>query len=50
MKGNLTKLALKFYGTKALWPYIVKHNRSIISDPDNVPYGVIIKIPKLTEK
>ena len=47
---TLTKLALKFYGTKALWPYIVKHNRSIISDPDNVPYGVIIKIPKLTEK
>lgn len=47
---TLTKLALKFYGTKALWPYIVKYNRSIISDPDNVPYGVIIKIPKLTEK
>ena len=47
---TLTKVALKFYGTKALWPYIVKYNRSIISDPDNVPHGVIIKIPKLTEK
>ncbi len=47
---TLTKVALKFYGIKALWPYIVKYNRSIISDPDNVPYGVIIKIPKLTEK
>ena len=47
---TLTKLALKFYGTKALWPYIVKDSRPIMSDPDNGPYCVIIDRPKLTEK
>lgn len=47
---TLTKVALRFYGTKALWPYIVKHNREIIKNPDNVPYGTTIKIPKLVKK
>lgn len=47
---TLTKVALRFYGTKALWPYIVKHNPSVIKNPDNVPFGTIIKIPKLAKK
>lgn len=47
---TLTRVALKFYGTKALWPYIVKHNPSVIVDPDNVPFGTTIKIPKLKKK
>ncbi len=47
---TLTRVALRFYGTKALWPYIVKHNPDIIKNPDNVPYGTTIKIPKLTKK
>lgn len=47
---TLTKIALRFYGTKALWPYIVKHNSDVIKNPDNVPYGTIIKIPKLAKK
>ncbi|MCD8183734.1 MAG: HU family DNA-binding protein [Bacteroides sp.] len=47
---TLTRVALRFYGTKALWPYIVKHNPNVIKNPDNVPYGTTIKIPKLVKK
>ena len=47
---TLTKVALRFYGTKALWPYIVKHNPGVIKNPDNVPFGTTIKIPKLVKK
>lgn len=47
---TLTRIALRFYGTKALWPYIVKHNPGVIKNPDNVPYGTTIKIPKLAKK
>ncbi len=47
---TLTKVALRFYGTKALWPYIVKHNPGVIKNPDNVPFGTTIKIPKLAKK
>ena len=47
---TLTKVALHFYGTKSLWPYIVKHNPDVIKNPDNVPYGTTIKIPELIKK
>ena len=44
---TLTKISLRFYGTKNLWPYIVKHNKDIIKQPNNVPYGTLLKIPEL---
>lgn len=47
---TLTRVALRFYGTKALWPYIVKHNPKVIKNPNNVPFGTTIKIPKLVKK
>lgn len=47
---TLTKVALRFYGTKVLWPYIVKHNPGVIKNPDNVPFGTVIKIPELVKK
>lgn len=47
---TLTRVALRFYGTKALWPYIVKHNPDIIKNPDHVPFGTTIKIPELVKK
>ena len=47
---TLTRVALRFYGTKALYPYIVKHNPGVIKKPDNVPAGTTIKIPKLVKK
>lgn len=47
---SLIKVAVKFYGTKKLWPYIVKHNRSIIKNADRVPIGTTLRIPELTPK
>lgn len=47
---TLTKVALRFYGTKALWPYLVKYNPKVIKNPHNVPFGTTIKIPKLVKK
>ena len=47
---TLTRIALRYYGTKNMWPYIVKHNPVAIKNPDNVPLGTVIKIPELTKK
>lgn len=47
---TLTKVSLHFYGTKAMWPYIVKHNPKVIKNPNNVPYGTTIQIPELTKE
>lgn len=47
---TLTKVSLMYYGSKAFWPFIVKYNRDVIKDPDNVPFGTAIKIPELVIK
>lgn len=47
---TLTRVSLRFYETKAMWPYIVKHNPDVIKNPNNVPYGTTIKIPELTKE
>lgn len=47
---TLTRVSLQFYGTKAMWPYIVKHNPDVIKNPNNVPYGTTIKIPELIKE
>ena len=47
---TLTRVSLRFYGTKAMWPYIVKHNPKVIKNPHNVPYGTTIEIPELTKE
>ena len=47
---TLTRVALRFWGSKAFWPYLVKHNPTVITNPDNVPYGTTIQIPKLKKK
>jgi nucleoid DNA-binding protein/nucleoid-associated protein YgaU len=45
--GNrLTLLALKYYGHKAFWVYIYQANKSVINNPDNIPTGTTIRIPK----
>ena len=45
---TLTRVALKYYGNKKIWPYLVMHNKNVITNPDNVPIGTTIKVPKLT--
>ena len=47
---RFVKVALKYYGNKKLWPYIVRHNRKVIKNPDNVPVGTVLQIPKLSPK
>lgn len=48
VKGNtLAKISYKYYRNKKMWPYIVMHNKDIIKDPNNVPIGTKINIPKL---
>ena len=50
-KGEtIIRVSVKFFGTKKYWPYIVKHNLDVLPDPDNIPAGVQLKIPKLVEK
>lgn len=45
---TITKLALKYYGTKKLWPYIVKYNN--IKDAGKLHEGAKIRIPVLKAK
>lgn len=45
---TITKLALKYYGTKKLWPYIVKYNN--IKDSGKIHEGSKIRIPVLKAK
>lgn len=47
---SLVKVSFKFYGNKKLWPYLVRHNKDIIKDADNIPKGITIRIPVLTPK
>jgi len=50
-KGEtIIRASVRFFGTKKYWPYIVKHNTDVLPDPDNIPVGIRIKIPKLVEK
>ncbi len=47
---SLAKVAQMFYGNRKLWPYLVRHNQAILSDPDRVPVGTTINIPVLVPK
>lgn len=47
---TLRKISLKYYGTKELFFYIVQYNQDVIKNPDNVPVGVVIRIPELRQK
>lgn len=47
---TIIKASVKLFGSKKFWPYIVKHNQDIISDADNIPAGISIKIPELQAK
>ena len=44
--GRLTLMALKYYGNKVFWVYIYEANKDKITDPNNIPVGTKIRIPK----
>ena len=47
---SLVRVALKFYGNKKLWPYLVQYNKDIIKNANVVPVGTTIRIPELAPK
>lgn len=47
---SLVRIALKFYGNKKLWPYLVQYNKDIIKNANVVPVGTTIRIPELAPK
>jgi len=48
--SRLTVMAKKYYGLKDFWVYIYEANREKINDPDKIPSGTIIYIPKLDSR
>jgi nucleoid DNA-binding protein len=50
-KGDmLTTIALKYYGTKKLWPYIAKYNNIKSRSFKKLPVGYQVKVPTLANK
>ena len=47
--SRLAWLAKKYYGSADFWVYIYEANKDIIPDPNNIPVGTTIKIPKLPQ-
>lgn len=45
---TLTKLALKYYGTKKLWPYIASYNKSL--DMNSIRPGTKVIVPNLCNR
>lgn len=43
---TLRALAQKYYKNKELWPVLVDANQDIIKNPNRIPVGEIIRIPK----
>ncbi len=48
--SQLTKFAKKYYGNPHFWVYIYEANKNKISNPDNVPTGIELKIPKVDKR
>lgn len=41
----LSNISRKYYGHYAFWVYIYLENKDVIKDPDNLPVGIVLKIP-----
>ncbi len=45
--SRLTMISKRYYGKKEFWVYIYEANRELISNPDDIPVGTLIRIPKI---
>ena len=45
--SRLTRIAERYYGTRDFWVYIYEANKEHIKNPDMIPIGTLIKIPKV---
>jgi nucleoid DNA-binding protein len=48
--SRLTYIAKRYYGNKVFWVYIYEANRNHIVNPDRVPVGTLIKVPKVDKR
>ncbi|PIE99440.1 MAG: hypothetical protein CR965_02310 [Paludibacter sp.] len=47
---NLAYLSRKYYGHSYFWVYIYEANRDKIANPNDIPVGSKLRIPKLNKK
>ena len=45
--SRLTRIAERHYGVKLFWVFVYEANKEKIPDPENVPVGILLKIPRL---
>jgi nucleoid DNA-binding protein len=45
--SRLARMSLRYYGCSDFWVYIYEANQSKIPNPDDIPFGTMIRIPKL---
>ncbi|MGI6219428.1 MAG: HU family DNA-binding protein [Bacteroidaceae bacterium] len=48
--NSLTKFSKKYYGSMDLWPLIAEYNEKLLQNPDNLPIGATILIPRLAKR
>ena len=48
--ARLAWYSTKYYGSYQFWPYIYAANRDIMSSPNDLERGTVIKIPKLPKE
>lgn len=48
--SRLTLIAERYYGLKDFWVYIYEANKDQIPNPDNIPNGIEIRIPKVDKR
>lgn len=47
---SLSDISNHFYGSRSFYTYIVSFNRDKIKNPDSVPVGTVLQIPRLVSK
>ncbi len=48
--SRLTLISESYYGSRDFWVYIYEANKSLIRNPDRIPTGIEIQIPKLDKR
>jgi outer membrane protein OmpA-like peptidoglycan-associated protein len=48
--SRLAQIARRHYGNPEYWVFIYEANRDVIKDPSNLPVGVEVEIPNLSER
>ena len=48
--SSLAQMARQHYGVTDYWVFIYEANRDQITDPSNLPVGIEIEIPNLSER